>query len=171
MVHRMKDHASIEIADYDGTWPSQFAGLANRVRARLGNLVRRVEHVGSTAVPGLPAKPIIDLDVVVSSDSDLRLAITRFTEMGYTHEGDMGISGRHAFAWPPGEHRHHLYLLTEGAEELHRHIAFRDALRGDRDLRDHYGVLKRELADRCSGDRAAYTDGKAEFIESVPENI
>jgi GrpB-like predicted nucleotidyltransferase (UPF0157 family) len=87
--------------------------------------------------------------------------------MGYTHEGELGISGRHAFIWPTGEPRHHLYLLTEGAKELRRHVAFRDALRGDRELRDRYGMLKRELADRCSGDRAAYTLGKSDFIERV----
>lgn len=79
----------------------------------------------------------------------------------------MGIAGRHAFAWPQDEARHHLYLLTEHAEELHRHIAFRDALRGNRDLRDRYRMLKRELAAGCKGDRAAYAGGKANFMESV----
>lgn len=158
---------AVEISDYDRTWPNQFDRLAGRVLARLGNLVRRVEHVGSTAVPGLPAKAIIDLDVVVASDAQLRLAITGLTEIGYAHEGELGVSGRHAFAWPPGEPRHHLYLLSEGAPELRRHIAFRDALRGDHDLRDRYGMLKRELAHRSSEDRAAYTRGKTAFIESV----
>jgi GrpB-like predicted nucleotidyltransferase (UPF0157 family) len=165
MVQPMSE--PVEIRDYDSTWPDQFEVLAGRVRVRLGHLVRRVEHVGSTAVPGLPAKPIIDLDVVVASDAGLTLAITRLAEMGYGHEGDLGISGRHAFLWPPSEPRHHLYLLTEGAEELHRHIAFRDALRANPDLRARYAMLKGELAHRCYGDRAAYTRGKAEFIESV----
>lgn len=163
----MQVQEPVEISDYDGTWPSQFASLAQRVRASLGQLVSRVEHVGSTAVPGLSAKPVIDLDVVVASEADLSLAIARLTGMGYMHEGELGISGRHAFIWPLGEARHHLYLLTEGAEELRRHVAFRDALRGDRDLRDRYGMLKRELAARCSADRAAYTRGKSDFIESI----
>lgn len=162
---------SIKISDYDETWPGQFDSLARRVRSGLGTLVIRVEHIGSTAVPGLSAKPVIDLDVVVPSDGDLRLAITRLAEIGYTYEGELGISGRHAFIWPPGEARHHLYLLTEGAEELRRHIAFRDALREDRDLRDRYGMLKRELADEYSGDRAAYTRAKSDFIERVIAQI
>lgn len=167
----MQEHEPVEISDYDAAWPSQFASLAQRVRAGLGKLVSRVEHVGSTAVPGLPAKPVIDLDVVVAAEADLSLAIARLTGMGYTHEGELGISGRHAFIWPPGEARHHLYLLAEGAEELRRHVAFRDALRGDRDLRDRYGMLKRELADRCSEGRAAYTRGKSDFIEGVIARI
>jgi len=161
------DPEPIQISDYDVTWPRLFDGFADAVRAHLGTLVQRVEHIGSTAVPGLPAKAIIDLDVVVESHADLPLAIARLTGMGYAHEGELGISGRHAFVWPPGEPRHHLYLLTKNAKELHRHIAFRDALRGDRELRDRYGVLKRELASRYAADRAAYTLGKSKFIESV----
>jgi GrpB-like predicted nucleotidyltransferase (UPF0157 family) len=150
-----------------------FWSLRNRIGARRPSQYRRIadgidlEHVGSTAVPGLPAKPIIDLDVVVACEPDVHLAIARLREMGYAYEGDLGVSGRHAFVWPPNEARHHLYLLSENAEELHRHIAFRDALRRDRDLRDHYGVLKRELAKRWREDRAAYAQGKAQFIESV----
>lgn len=163
----MSQLESIEISEYDASWPRMFEDLARRVRASLGCLVLRVEHIGSTAVPGLPAKAIIDLDVVIESAAELPLAIARLADIGYAHEGELGIPDRHAFVWPAGEARHHLYLLAEGAAELDRHIALRNALRQDRDLRDRYAKLKRELSESCSSDRAVYTRGKSAFIESV----
>jgi GrpB-like predicted nucleotidyltransferase (UPF0157 family) len=117
--------------------------LATRVKAALGSLVATVEHIGSTAVPDLAAKPIIDLDVVLASPTDLPEAIRLLATIGYIHEGDLGIAGREAFRSPPGEPRHHLYVLTVDAHELRRHLAFRDVLRADNTLRDKYAALKR----------------------------
>jgi GrpB-like predicted nucleotidyltransferase (UPF0157 family) len=157
----------IVIADYDVRWPDRFAELASRVQAALGMLVLRVEHVGSTAVPGLAAKPIIDLDVVLASHSDLREVIRRLETLGYVHEGDLGVPGREAFRWPPGEARHHLYVLAADAAELRRHLAFRDALRADRTLRDMYAGLKRALALQYSHDRTTYTEMKSAFLTNI----
>jgi GrpB-like predicted nucleotidyltransferase (UPF0157 family) len=151
------------IHDYDLTWPDRFAALAARVQTALGGVMLRVEHVGSTAVPGLAAKPIIDLDVVVAR-MDLPEATRRLGLLGYVHEGDLGIAGREAFRWPAGSERHHLYLVAEEAAELGRHLAFRDALRADAVLRDQYAALKRSLAAQHPYDIKAYTEGKAAFI-------
>ena len=158
---------SVYVTEYDPAWPRKFEALATRVRVCLGDLAHRVEHVGSTAVPGLAAKPVIDLDVIVASRPDVLLAIDRLATIGYTHRGDLGIVGREAFRWPPGEERHHLYLLADAAEELRRHLAFRDAMRADSRLRDEYAALKRRLADHYRDDRAAYVAGKSDFVESV----
>lgn len=155
---------SVVIVDYDSTWPARFEELASRVRAALGDLVLRVEHIGSTAVSGLAAKPIIDLDVVVKSPVDVPQAIRKLSEIGYVHEGDFGIEGREAFRVRTCGQEHHLYLLVEGALELERHLAFRDALRADPALRDAYSKLKRSLAAQHDGDRAAYTRGKSDFV-------
>jgi GrpB-like predicted nucleotidyltransferase (UPF0157 family) len=122
---------------------------------------------GSTAVPGLAAKPIIDLDVVLASPADLPEAIGRLSRIGYIHEGDLGITGREAFICLPGEARHHLYVLSTEADELRRHVTFRDALRADPALRDNYAALKRSLAKNHSRDRATYTAGKSAFIIGV----
>jgi GrpB-like predicted nucleotidyltransferase (UPF0157 family) len=157
---------AITLVDYDESWPPQYSRLAARVRAALGEEVLSVEHVGSTAVPGLCAKPIIDLDVVVRAAA-IPGAIRALAVLGYVHEGDLGISGREAFRWPAGEPRHHLYLLEGNAAELRRHIAFRDALRSDHRLRSAYASLKRELAKQHAEDRAAYTEGKSAFIAAV----
>jgi GrpB-like predicted nucleotidyltransferase (UPF0157 family) len=157
----------LEIRDYDPAWPDFFAKLAARARTALGSLVLTVEHIGSTSVPGLAAKPIIDFDVVLASPADLPETIRRLARIGYAHEGDLGIAGREAFHWPPDETRHHLYVLIAGADELRRHLDFRDALRADPDLRDSYGALKRSLAERYNGDRNSYTHAKSEFITSI----
>jgi GrpB-like predicted nucleotidyltransferase (UPF0157 family) len=155
------------VQDYDPSWPDAFLKLAALVKATLGSLVVAVEHIGSTAVPGLAAKPIIDFDVVLASPADLPQAIGRLASIGYAHEGDLGIAGRHAFRSPPGEPRHHLYVLADGADELTRHIEFRDTLRANEDLRDEYAALKRRIARTHEGDRNSYTQGKSVFVGSI----
>ena len=137
------------------------------MRGALGPRVARIEHVGSTAVPGLAALPVIDLDVVLADPAGRPGAIARLGAIGYAHEGELGIPGRDAFRWPAGEARHHLYLLADGADELRRHLRFRDALRADSALRERYAQLKRDIAARPGITRAAYKDAKGPFIAAV----
>jgi GrpB-like predicted nucleotidyltransferase (UPF0157 family) len=155
------------IQDYDPAWPDAFSILAARAKAALGSLVVAVEHIGSTAVPGLAAKPIIDLDVVLAWPAVLPEAIRLLGSIGYAHEGDLGIAGREAFHSPLGPPPHHLYVLSAGANELLRHFAFRDALRNDEVLRDRYAALKRALAEEHHGDRSRYTEAKSAFISAT----
>jgi GrpB-like predicted nucleotidyltransferase (UPF0157 family) len=166
----MMDSSNVDpvlIQDYNPCWPRAFSQLAARVWTTLGSLVVTVEHIGSTAVPGLASKPIIDLDVVLASPAELPEAIRRLADTGYFHEGDLGIAGREAFRSPPGEPRHHLYVLAAQANELRRHLAFRDALRADTDLRDRYAALKRSLGYLYKDDRISYTQAKSTFITSI----
>jgi GrpB-like predicted nucleotidyltransferase (UPF0157 family) len=151
------------IREYDPIWPDRFAAIAATVQRALGNVVLRIEHIGSTAVPGLAAKPVIDLDVVVSG-TDIPEAIKRLADLGYVHEGNLGVPGREAFRSSAGEDQHHLYVLVEGARELKRHLAFRDALRADPVLRAAYSTLKRALAAQHADDRVAYSRGKTDFV-------
>ena len=162
-----RDADPLAICDYNTTWAKQFIDLSARIVGSLQKIVLRMEHVGSTAVPGLAAKPIIDMDVVLASSADLAQAIRLLADLGYVHEGDLGINGREAFRCPSGEARHHLYVVIEGAAELRRHVAFRDALRADAALRDKYVQLKKGLAAQYPGDREAYTQGKSTFIKAV----
>jgi GrpB-like predicted nucleotidyltransferase (UPF0157 family) len=166
-VSTLRNYREVQVVDYDPEWPAVFDALASRVRACLGDVALRIEHIGSTSVPGLPAKPVIDMDAVVRSTAEIPLAVERLATIGYDHEGDLGIPGREAFWWPAGEQRHHLYLLVEGARELRRHIAFRDALRADTTLRDEYAALKGSLADQHRTDIEGYVAGKDAFVESV----
>lgn len=157
----------IIIVDYDPYWPKLFEELRIPVANVLGDLALTIEHVGSTAVPWLPAKAIIDIDVVVASTTLLPAVITRLATLGYVHEGDKGISGREAFVWPPSTPRHHLYVCPKDSEALQRHLAFRDYLRSHPDESQRYGRLKRELAKKFSFDRCAYTDAKDEYIQKI----
>jgi len=155
------------IVDYDPQWPGLFEELRAPVVAALGDLVVIVEHVGSTAVPGLAAKPIIDMDVVVPSVTDIPEAIARLATLGYVHRGDLGVPGREAFISPDGKPRHHLYLCAIGSDELCRHLSFRDyLLTHPKDARA-YGALKKAAALRFADDRAAYTQAKSRFVEAI----
>lgn len=160
--------AEIAVSDYDERWPAMFQSLCTPLRSALGALALRIEHVGSTAVPGLAARPIIDVDVVIRSRDDLVETIARLGTLGYFHEGDLGIEGREAFrATTSGLPEHHLYVCAEGASELQRHLAFRDYLRASAEARARYAVLKRALAARAGADRAAYVSGKSDFVREA----
>jgi GrpB-like predicted nucleotidyltransferase (UPF0157 family) len=120
-------------------------------------------------VQGLAAKPIVDMDVVVRTAADVRPAIAALETAGYRHEGDLGVAGREAFAQPPGEPRHHLYLCVAGAEPLRRHLALRDHLRRDVQDARAYAALKRGLAARHGAERDAYMEAKTAFVEALLE--
>lgn len=168
------------VVDYDPAWPDQFEELRRVLTAALGDVAMRIEHVGSTSVPGLAAKPILDIDVVIESREMLTEAINRLNSLGYRHEGDLGVRGREAF--DSGEHefhevpldgsgrmwpRHHLYVCARDSRELARQLAFRDWLRGHEEDRVRYADLKRGLAEIFRDDRDAYCDAKRGLVESV----
>ena len=158
----------IEVVNYDPAWPLLFADVAERVQSAFD--ARRpihIEHVGSTAVTGLAAKPIIDIDVVIPSRADLPDAIARLATLGYVYQGELGIISREAFKRPPESPPQNLYVCAEDSPELRRHLAFRDYLRAHPDDARRYAELKRELAARYVTDIDRYVDGKAEFIEAI----
>ena len=131
----------------------------------LGSLGSRIEHVGSTSVPGLPAKPIIDIDVVIESEDQLEDVAARLAAIGYEPRGDLGVTGRYAFKSPAGLPDHHLHVCARDNAELHRHLAFRDYLRSHHAEAVAYGRLKQSLAEAHPFDREAYTEGKTHWIE------
>src|SRR5947208_11991269 len=153
----------IVIVDYSPAWPLEFERLRDRAACAVGDLAIAIEHVGSTAVRGLAAKPVIDLVIVVEPE-DVQAAIDRLTAIGYVHQGNLGVEGREAFGVPEGERRHHLYVSPTDSEELRAQLAFRDRLRANRELAAKYEGLKRELAVRFRDDRESYTDAKTDFV-------
>jgi GrpB-like predicted nucleotidyltransferase (UPF0157 family) len=171
----------VVIVDYDPRWPQVFLDLSRVIGGALGGGALAIEHVGSTAVPGLPAKPIIDVDVVIASDDQLPAVIRILASLGYVLQGDLGVPQREAFGrqgddaprgaaggtWP----EHHLYVCRQDSRELRRHLAFRDFLRANPREAAAYGMLKRRLADAFRTDREAYVAGKTEFIEAVLQRI
>jgi GrpB-like predicted nucleotidyltransferase (UPF0157 family) len=157
----------IVISEYDPRWPELFCELRDGLPAGLRMRARSIEHVGSTAVPGLAAKPIIDIDVVVADEADVAEAIAMLAAAGYPHKGDAGVPGRAAFDQPQHLPEHHLYVCVEGAGPLVAHLRLRDHLRANPDTAGEYAALKRELAAAYGDDREGYTEAKAAFIEAV----
>ncbi|CAM2907483.1 GrpB family protein [Paenibacillus sediminis] len=167
------------IEKYNYNWPAIFNGLALILKDHLGSLIIDIEHVGSTSVPGLAAKPIIDLDIVIHSMTILPEIIDKLSELGYYHEGNLGVEGREAFGRIDNKvpynqensikSEHHLYVCHKESEAYLRHLLFRDVLRRYPDLAKEYAELKKELATLYKDNRKAYTEGKTQFINRIME--
>jgi GrpB-like predicted nucleotidyltransferase (UPF0157 family) len=152
------------VAEYDPTWTGAFERLRDRLDATLVGVTHVTEHVGSTAVRGLAAKPIIDVDVVVADETAVGPAVKALAAAGWRHEGDLGIKGREAFLPPADAAYHHLYLVVAGSRPHRDHIDLRDFLRMHPGHAARYAALKRQLAVLLETDRAAYVLGKHEMI-------
>jgi GrpB-like predicted nucleotidyltransferase (UPF0157 family) len=154
----------IVVVGYDSTWPEVFAQISSRVWPVVRDVALAIEHVGSTAVPGLAAKPIVDIDIVVRDALAVSKAIERLATLGYAHRGNLGAEGREAFNSPTGLPRHHLYVCPEDSLALKNHLAFRNFLRTNPGEALKYGQLKRELAIMFADDIDSYIAGKTPFI-------
>jgi GrpB-like predicted nucleotidyltransferase (UPF0157 family) len=156
------------IVAYDSAWPVRF----ERERTLLARAIGRwapggIHHVGSTAVPGLDAKPVIDILVGVAGLAESRAAFEPLAELRYLYAPHRADE-MHWFCKPnPARRTHHLHLVPAGSRRFAAELAFRDALRGDRALATDYAGLKRRLAADLRDDREAYTEAKAAFIEAV----
>lgn len=156
--------SSIVVVDHDANWANTFAQLRSNIWAAVADVASSVEHVGGTAVPGLAAKPIIDVTVVVPSAAHAPLAISRLAGIGYVHQGNLAIEGRDAFQAPPSLPRHHLYVCPSNSLALRNHLVVRDYLRAHPDVAQQYSGLKRRLASQYPEDVDAYTSGKTDVI-------
>jgi GrpB-like predicted nucleotidyltransferase (UPF0157 family) len=164
---------TVRIVPYDDRWPALFRAEAARLASAIaaaGLPALIFEHVGSTAVPGLAAKPILDLAAGRRSEVLVDAYVPVLEVAGWIYRGNSGLPGREFFR--RGDPRsHHLHLVEYGGWHWQRYIGFRDALRADAALRDDYAALKRELAERYPRDREAYIDGKTTFIETVVRTL
>lgn len=161
--------SQIVVEDANPEWRSWFGRIANFVEPHLGQLALRIEHVGSTSVPGLAAKPVIDIDVVVRTDADVARTIESLERIGYRWRGDLGIAGREAFFAPeePVLPRHHLYLVVQDNRAHSDHWLLRDALIASESARTEYAELKRRNAAAANGDMDYYVDAKAAFVATL----
>jgi GrpB-like predicted nucleotidyltransferase (UPF0157 family) len=161
--------SEIIVSDYDPAWPDWFEAACDRIWPAIKDVARRIEHVGSTAVPGLAAKPIIDMDIVVESEAELQPVIARLESIGYHWRGDLGIAGREAFDPGPGDRLppHHLYLVVENNKAHVDHWLLGDVLRSDPEARERYGAVKRHSAALAHDDIDIYLAGKAAFIAGL----
>lgn len=161
------------VLPYCERWEQDFAQIRDELQKALGPLALTIEHVGSTAVRGLSAKPIIDIDIVIRDYSLFDAAVSALQEIGYFHEGDLGIAEREAFGYEGKDHlqKHHLYVCPENSAELKRHIAFRDYLRAHPEAVKEYSRIKEEGARLFPNDIEKYIEHKAPFIRKIYQEI
>ena len=159
----------VVVVPYEKRWEQDFEQIKTEIRNALGELALGIEHVGSTSVPGLSAKPIIDLDVVIRDETVLAAVVSALEKIGYQHEGNLGIAGREAFRYDGKHHlqKHHLYVCPADSAELKRHLAFRDYLRSHPEAVRAYSRIKEEGAARWPDDREQYIRYKSPFIEKI----
>ena len=160
----------VTIAEYSPHWPAQFDAEADIIRSAFGATKIELEHIGSTAVTGLAAKPIIDVLLGANSLAVIERHIRHLEAMGYRYvpEFEKQLPERRYFVKPNGgAAQFHLHAVKHGDTFWRDHLRFRDALRERPDLRDQYQQLKRRLASSFGRERGAYTDAKAPFIEGV----
>jgi GrpB-like predicted nucleotidyltransferase (UPF0157 family) len=160
-------HSPVIVVDYDEEWPRRFNMLRERIWPVVADIALRIEHVGSTSVPGLAAKPIIDMTVVVARRADVGPAIARLAALGYVHRGNLGIEDRDAFDHPSDLARHNLYLCPEGTIGVVNQVTVRDYLRAHPGVAREYGELKKQLAAQFPTDIDSYVFGKTDFVLEV----
>lgn len=161
---------NITVSAYDDSWPSAFILIKNLLESSFSSPYLCIEHVGSTSVPGLAAKPVIDIDILVEQTEDMSSLIIDLKELGYKHLGDLGITGREAFRAEGSLSelpRHNLYLIEKNNIAWINHKSLRDYLITNAEARDKYAQLKLELAEKYPDNIDAYIDGKTDFILNI----
>jgi GrpB-like predicted nucleotidyltransferase (UPF0157 family) len=157
------------LVDHDPAWPERFAAESARMRHALGALPLAIEHIGSTAVPGLVAKPVLDVAIAVASEPHADACVAPLSTLGYEYRGPHGDDPRRRYYVRDVEGRRavqvHLYILPSAAWE--EKLAFRDALRADPALAAAYAAEKRRVAEAVGWDKAAYSEAKGPFIRDA----
>ena len=159
----------VVVLPYDATWETAFEEIKAEIEAEIGDLIIGIEHVGSTSVKGMSAKPCIDIDVVIRDYSVFDAVVQKLDAIGYIHEGDLGIQDREAFKYADKPHlmTHHLYVCPRDSEELHRHIVFRDFLRRTPEAVRKYSLVKEKAAELFPDEIDQYIAFKAPCIEEL----
>ena len=159
----------VVVESYDETWTSAFEEIKKEIESAVGDLIIGIEHVGSTSVEGLSAKPIIDIDIIIKDYSIFDAVVNKLNTIGYIHEGNLGIKDREAFKYSDKPHlkRHHLYVCPQQSEELYRHITFRDFLVNNPEAVKKYSVVKEKAAQLFPDNIEKYIEYKSPCIEEL----
>ena len=158
----------VEVVDYDPDWPRRYEEERDRIAAAIGDALLAIEHVGGTAVPGLPAKPVIDLMIGVDDIERAGPAVAGLINLGYEYipEFESQLPDRRYFRRGTPD-THHVHMVPMSSDYFEEHLLFRDWLRAHPQAAQEYGKLKRGLAGRFPDDRDAYRAGKIPFIDTV----
>jgi GrpB-like predicted nucleotidyltransferase (UPF0157 family) len=165
MAKSVDPNEKIVVVSYDPAWADEFAQEREKIAGALGDAFVELDHIGSTAVPGLSAKPIIDLQMTVESMEEAEQLIQPLEALGYVYKPQ--DDKWHLFLSKGSPRTHHLHIVLHGSWDHRRHVLYRDYLREHPEVADQYDELKRKLAEKFADDRAAYTDAKTAFVEAV----
>lgn len=158
----------VRLAPHQAVWSVLFEEEKGRLEKALGSAVLDVQHIGSTSIPGIKAKPILDVGVAVRNFEEAFVLIPKVERLGYLYRGENGIPRRHYFVKGTPERRtHHLHMVELDSEEWTKNLLFRDYLRRHPEAARAYQALKEALATQYPRDREAYTDGKHAFVQEV----
>ncbi len=160
----------VNLREYNELWPSLYEAERQRLLALLPNAFLDIQHIGSTSIPGMPAKPIIDILAGVDSMETAKSLATTLCSSGYTTSAEFNESlcDRQWFMrWASGHRTHHLHVVVYGSTAWVEHLRFRDSLRSSEKLAAEYAQLKTEMAAKHTEDREAYTDAKSHFVNAV----
>ena len=159
----------VVVLPYDAKWKTDYEKIREEIETAVGDRIVGIEHVGSTSVEGLSAKPCIDIDVIIKDESAFLDVAEGLEKIGYIHEGNLGIEGREAFRYTNKPHlqTHHLYVCPQYSRELYRHITFRDFLRKNPEAVKKYSAVKEEAARLFPNDIGGYMAYKSSCIEEL----
>lgn len=157
----------IEVVPYDALWTLEFAKESQAIQKALGKNCVEMHHIGSTAVPGLAAKPVIDIIAAVTEIAQVDKANDALKELGYEAQGEFGMPFRRFFEKGGNARTHNLHVFEKTNSEIERHLKFRDWMRTHAEDKEAYGQLKKRLADQFSNDSKAYCLGKDDFITNI----
>ncbi|MFF4574828.1 GrpB family protein [Streptomyces sp. NPDC001410] len=157
----------VEIVPYDPAWPAIFARWGEHLRAALGDAVARIDHIGSTSVPGLAAKPVIDIQISVASLEPTDTFLGPLTGMGFLYRADNPEQTKRYFREPPGQHRTHVHVRQLGSFSQQFPLLFRDYLRCHTSAATEYAAAKRRCAAKFRYDRPSYVRAKDPFVWDI----
>lgn len=160
---------TIIIEPYNDKWPNEFAKIREYLWPYIKDSALDIIHIGSTSIPGLAAKPIIDLNIIIDSYEVFPLIVGQLRSIGYEHTGDGGIPTRECFLGGLREPfiDHHMYVCQKDSQVLDAQILFRNYLRQSDSIRDEYATLKKSLAEKYRHNIESYVDGKHKFIMGI----
>ena len=159
----------VVVLPYDNSWKTDFEKIKYEIENAIGDVIIGIEHVGSTAVEGMSAKPCIDIDVIIRDYSVFDDIAKKLETIGYIHEGDLGIKDREAFRYTDKPHlqNHHLYVCPQYSAELHRHIIFRDFLRSNPEAVKKYSAVKEQASELFPDNIDKYIEYKSPCISEL----
>lgn len=168
----LKRH-TVRLEEYQPEWHQIFLQTKKELLKEIGDLVMDIQHVGSTAIPGIPAKPILDIAIAIDAKDHLKDIIVKLEDLGYEYRGDSREDGGQLFVMNigPGVRSKHVHIVLQDDPQWQNYLRFRDTLIARPDLSREYTALKASLATQFPQDRKSYTSGKHQFIRSVLEGM